>query len=426
MLASAEYTEEYKTTHSDALVLFGASGDLAKKMTFVSLYRLAERGLLEMPVIGVAFSDWSDDDFRSHAKEAIERCGQVIDDKVWTPMASRMHFLKGDYSKSETYDELRDLLGEAKFPLYYLEIPPNLFLMTIEGLFMVWRFANRIFEPIWNNNNIESVQITMAESFDVADRGHFYDSVGALKDVVQNHIMQVIGLLSMEPPSKSTPDAIHAEQLQIFDSMPPVDPQKCVFGQYNGYLDVEGVAKDSKTETFIAMQLDINSWRWAGVPFFIRAGKSLGCTATEAVVVFKNPPLMLFDELACPMPHQNRLRFRLGHNDGVQMQVQVLDPSMAKMSSTPVVMNVDFSTVLGKEKLPYEVLLGDALQGDFTKFATQPIIEGTWKALTPLLETPPPIHTYEPGSMGPKEANELVVDYGGWVQPISGKSDLPA
>ena len=465
---------------SDALVVFGASGDLAKKMTFVSLYRLAARGLLDIPVIGVAFSDWSDDDFRQHAKDAIKNCGQEIDETVWKTMASRMTFINGDYAKDETYQNVKTRLGSSKNPLFYLEIPPVLFLKTVQGLhkagltensrvviekpfgndyksavklyrdlrlmlhqeqiyridhylgknavedIMVWRFANRIFEPLWNNNNIESVQITMSESFDVADRGNFYDRVGAIKDVVQNHIMQVIGLLSMEPPSKSTADAIHAEQLQIFDSMHPVDSKHCVVGQYDGYLDVDGVAEGSKTETFVALRIEIDSWRWAGVPFFLRAGKSLGSTATEAVVVFKKPPLKLFDSVGCPQPEQNRLRFRLGHNDGVQMQIQALDPSVNRLASSPVTMNVDFKTSLGKEKLPYETLLGDALVGDSTKFTTQKIIEGTWKALLPILDNPGKLHTYKPGTMGPVAADDLIKDYGGWIEPVGKASEMPA
>ena len=472
--------ENTPPVHSDALVIFGVSGDLAKKMTFVSLYKLAERGLLKVPFIGVAFTDWSDDDFKAHALQSIKDCGQEVDSAVWDVMSAKMTYVQGDYTKDETYQAVKAKLGDARNPLFYLEIPPSLFLTAVQGLhaagltenarvviekpfghdydsavklygelsqmlnenqiyridhylgknaiqdIMVWRFSNRMFEPIWNSAHIESVQITMAESFDVADRGSFYDRVGALKDVVQNHIMQIIGLLSMDPPSTATPAAIHAQQLHAFESMRPIEPADYVRGQYTGYHDVEGVAEGSTTETFVAIKLYIDSWRWAGVPFFIRTGKNLGCTATEAVVVYKRPPLQLFKETGCPHPERNRLRFRFGHgDDGVQMQVQALDPS-SQMASKPVVLNVDFSEALGEEKLPYEQLLGDALQGIATRFATQKIIEGTWIALSKILANPGPAHEYAPGTMGPSESNALIEHYGGWIAPVGSKSDHPA
>lgn len=456
---------------SDALVIFGISGDLAKKMTFISLYHLATRGLLDLPVIGVAFSDWTDEDLRAHARESIEASGTAIDEKVWSSFSANLRYIKGDYTKAETFTAVKDAVGSAKAPLFYLEIPPGLFLATVQGLhgaglltnarvviekpfghdydsavelygqlaemlhedqiyridhylgknaiqdIMVWRFANRMFEPMWNNAHIESIQITMAESFDVSDRGSFYDKVGALKDVVQNHIMQIIGLLSMDPPSTAEPAAIHAQQLHAFESMRPIAAADHVRGQYDGYLDVEGVAEDSDTETFVALKIFIDSWRWAGVPFFVRAGKSLGCTATEAVVVYRRLPLQLFNEASCEEPERNRLRFRLGHDDGVQMQVQALDPA-AKMASKPVVLNVDFSEALGSEKLPYEQLLGDALEGNATRFATQKIIEGTWRALDGILKDPGEVHVYQPGTMGPEAADALTEDYGGWIAPV--------
>jgi len=481
-MTAAINTPDHKsknTERNDAIVLFGASGDLAKKMTFISLYHLAARGLLEMPIIGVAFSDWDDETLRKNARTAIEDAGQEIDEKVWKPMSERMSFVQGDYTKPDTYERVKKALGSSTNPLFYLEIPPGLFLTTVQGLhaaglvekgrvviekpfghdydsavelydelakllrdeqlyridhylgknavqdIMVWRFANRMFEPLWNSHNIESIQITMSESFDVSDRGSFYDKVGALKDVIQNHIMQVVGLLAMDPPSRATPDAIHAQQLEVFDAMRPISPDDYVRGQYEGYLDVEGVEKDSKTETFVSLKVHIDSWRWAGVPFFIRAGKSLAHTATEAIVVFRHPPLELFKEHGCPHPERNRLRFRLGHNDGVQMQVQALDPS-SKMASKAVVLNVDFSEALGKEKLPYEQLLGDALDGNATRFATQKIIEGTWTALDPILKNPGPVHPYKQGTMGPECCCDMIKEYGGWIEPISGASDRPA
>ena len=466
-------------TRSDAIVLFGASGDLAKKMTFVSLYRLAERGLLDMPIIGVAFSDWTDEDLRNNARADIEATGQKVDDKIWKSMAARMKFVQGDYTKPETYASVKTALGESRNPLFYLEIPPGLFEVTVKGLhnagltdgarvivekpfghdyasavalyeslatmledeqlyridhylgknavqdIMVWRFSNRMFEPLWSNQHIESIQITMSESFDVSDRGSFYDKVGAMKDVIQNHIMQVIGLLTMDPPAKALPDQIHASQLEIFQAMRPIDPKHYVRGQYNGYLDVDGVAEGSTTETFVAMRIHIDNWRWDGVPIFVRAGKSLGDTATEAVVVFKRPPHLLFQQTGSPTPEPNWLRLRLGHNDGVQMRVHALDPK-STMASTAVVMNVDFSDALGTERLPYEQLLGDALDGNATRFATQKIIEGTWLALADVLENPGQVHPYEPGTMGPAEADKITAGHHSWIHPIAPASDMPA
>ncbi|MCH2160740.1 MAG: glucose-6-phosphate dehydrogenase [Phycisphaerales bacterium] len=472
-------TSAMSDTRCDAIVLFGASGDLAKKMTFVSLYRLAERGLLDMPIIGVAFSEWTDEDLRTNAKADIEATGQKIDDKIWNAMAANMRFVQGDYTKPDTYERVKKALGPVERPLFYLEIPPGLFEVTVKGLhgagltenarvivekpfghdyqsavdlyaslskmlreeqlyridhylgknavqdIMVWRFANRMFEPLWNNQHIDSVQITMSESFDVSDRGSFYDKVGALKDVIQNHIMQVIGLLAMDPPATAMPDQIHASQLEVFQAMRPIDSEHYVRGQYEGYHDVEGVASDSTTETFVGMRIHIDNWRWAGVPFMVRAGKALTDTATEAIIVFKRPPLLLFEETCCPTPEPNWLRMRLGHNDGVQMRIQALDPTSA-MASAPVVMNVDFKAALGEERLPYEQLLGDALDGNSTRFATQKIIEGTWLALDHVLENPGPVHTYKRGTMGPDESGKLTAGHHDWIHPIAPPSEQPA
>ncbi|KAA0235761.1 MAG: Glucose-6-phosphate 1-dehydrogenase 1 [Acidimicrobiales bacterium] len=464
---------------SDSFVQFGATGDLARKMTFVSLYRLAEKGRLDVPVIGVASNDWDVDTFRNRARADIVAAGQQIDEGVWQRLASSMDYVQGDYTRPDTYERVKDALSGASNPLFYLEIPPGLFETVVQGLYnegltrgsrvvvekpfghdlesaiqlnaslsgmldedqiyridhylgknavediMVWRFANRMVEPIWNSDHIEAVMITMAESFDVSDRGHFYDDVGALKDVVQNHLMQVTGLLAMEPPTRNTPAAIHAEQVKVFDAIEPVEPGHFVRGQYDGYLDVDGVRDGSTTETYVALRIDIDSWRWAKVPFLIRAGKSLSLTATEVVVRFRRPPLTLFDQVGARVPDHNVMRLLLGPTGGVRLHLQAKDPT-AGMTSVPVVAGIDFHQELGDELLPYELLLGEALEGDSTLFATQAMIEGTWRALQPVLDQPGEVITYRPGSMGPAEADAMAGRYGGWVDPVGGASDEPA
>ena len=457
---------------SDVLVIFGASGDLARKMTFPSLYRLAKRNQLKVPIIGVSFSDWTTADLKAYARKAIREAGMRVDTKVFARMTRGMKFVRGDYGKLETFRQVKKAIGAKKRPLFYLEIPPSLFRMVVQNLakvgltddarvviekpfghdlasaralnaallkvlreeqlyridhylgkepvqdLLVWRFGNTMFEPVWNRRYISNVQITMAETVDVEDRGSFYDAVGALKDVVQNHMMQVVALLAMEPPVTAAAQCLHEEQIKVFNAMRPIDPKSYVRGQYEGYRQVEGVSKTSRTETYCALRIDIDSWRWEGVPFFLRTGKALATKATEAVVEFRSPPKQLFDDDGCAHPETNRLRFRLGGDAGVSIEVQAKKPGEG-MHSEPVALNVDFAKALGDSPLPYERLLGDALAGEPTLFASERAVEGTWAAIDSILGDVGPVRKYERGSMGPKEADKLTASFGGWVDPVN-------
>jgi glucose-6-phosphate 1-dehydrogenase len=454
---------------ADALVVFGITGDLAKVMTFLSLYRLEKRGLLDCPIVGVAGDDWTLEHLRKHAHECIEGTGESVDETVFERFAARLSYVSGDFTDAATYERVAAALGDVRSPVFYLEIPPFLFGPVIKQLkdagltktarvvvekpfgndlqsardlaaeihqyidesqlyridhflgkmgtdeFLYLRFANTMIEPIWNRNHIACVEITMAESFGVEDRGHFYDPVGAVRDVVVNHLMQVVALAAMEAPSGSDADALKDAKFSLFRSIHTADPAHYVRGQYDGYLDIDGVAKDSTTETYAAMRLDIDNWRWSGVPWFIRTGKKLPTTQTELRAVFRDPPRLGFMEHGHRRPEPNQFVVKLDPSTGTRL---ILDAHRADLSGPEAVtLDVEFAEQGGEAPTPYEVLLLDAMRGDSTRFTRQDGVEETWRIFEPLLQNPPPVHSYAPGSWGPKAADELVSGFGTWHGP---------